>query len=461
MKDKKSKYFKRNMFALFCGAVGIQGMFVFVTNYAMIFFTNFLGISAGAAGIILLVSKIWDGINDPMFGVIIDKSRFKWGKTQPFLFWGGIITAIGLAFLFTVPSFGTAGRTAWAAIWYNVVGMAFTAATLSVVLQTSRGSSDTSERVNFSGIYVLGCSICGIIMAALATYLVQMFADTNPEKGYFCAAVISAIIGLVFVLTNVFTFKDCAVEEKEKVQIPKAKTSEMLKAVISSKYFLILVLACVISNLGQSVSLSGIIYYINYVLQKPELTAMILPINYIIMTLVGVLGSSGVFSKIPKKTLLYVSLFLTTGGCLIKIADASVAAFFAGTALSAVGSSILSLAYIPMLLDCADYAEYKTGVNCQALTLSGQSLFGKIGAGLATAIFGFIIQAGGFDGSAAVQSASAITSIRVACLYTPIPFLLIGMLILLTYKLNEKDMKTYREELARRVEESNSNTYQN
>ena len=461
MKGKKSKYFKRNMFALFCGAVGIQGMYVFVTNYAMIFFTNFLGISAGAAGIVLLVSKIWDGINDPMVGVIIDKSHLKRGKTQPFLFWGGIITAIGLAFLFTVPSFGTAGRTAWAAIWYNVVGMAFTAATLAVMLQTTRGSSDASERVNFSGMYTLGCAVCGVIMAALATQLVQAFADTNPEKGYFCAAVVSAVIGLVFVLANVFTFKDCAVEEEEKAQIPKAKTFEMLKAVISSKYFLILVLTCVISNLGFNVSLSGIIYYINYILKKPELTTMILPIDYIIMTFVGLLGSWGVFSKIPKKTLLYVSLFLMTGGYLIKIVDGGVVAFFAGTALSTIGCSIMYLVYTPMLLDCADYAEYKTGVNCQALTLSGQSLFSKIGMGLATAIFGFIIQAGGFDGAAAVQSASAITSIRVAYLYAPIPFLLIGMLILLTYKLNEKDMKTYREELARRVEENSSNTYQN
>ena len=461
MKDNESKYFKRNMFAVFCGSVGIQGMYVFVTNYSLMFFTNFLGISAGIAGFILMASKIWDGINDPMFGVIIDKSHFKWGKTQPFVFWGGIITAIALALLFTVPSFGTAGRTAWAAIWYNIVGMAFTAATLAVTLQTSRGSSHASERVNFSGIHVLGCSVCGVIMAALSTRIVQAFANTNPEKGYFYAAVVSAVIGLVFVIANIFTFKDCALEEEQQSQVPKAKTAEMLKAVISSKYFLILVLAFVISNLGQNVSLSGILYYINYVLEKPELTTLFLPMNYIIMTLVGVLGSSGVFSKFPKKTLTYISLFLMTAGYLIKIINTGVIAFFVGTALSAAGNSLLLLAYLPMLLDCADYAEYKTGVNCQALILSGQSLFSKIGMGLATAIFGCIIQAGGFDGTSAVQSATAITSIRAASLYAPLPFFLIGMLMLFAYKLNEKDMQTIREKLSRRKEENSSNTYQN
>ena len=135
--------------------------------------------------------------------------------------------------------------------------------------------------------------------------------------------------------------------------------------------------------------------------------------------------------------------------------------FFVGTALSAAGNSLLLLAYLPMLLDCADYAEYKTGVNCQALILSGQSLFSKIGMGLATAIFGFIIQAGGFDGTSAVQSATAITSIRAASLYAPLPFFLIGMLMLFAYKLNEKDMQTIREKLSRRKEENSSNTYQN
>lgn len=81
--------------------------------------------------------------------------------------------------------------------------------------------------------------------------------------------------------------------------------------------------------------------------------------------------------------------------------------------------------------------------------------------GLATAIFGFIIQAGGFDGTSAVQSATAITSIRAASLYAPLPFFLIGMLMLFAYKLNEKDMQTIREKLSRRKEENSSNTYQN
>lgn len=59
MKDNESKYFKRNMFAVFCGSVGIQGMYVFVTNYSLMFFTNFLGISAGIAGFILMASVLY------------------------------------------------------------------------------------------------------------------------------------------------------------------------------------------------------------------------------------------------------------------------------------------------------------------------------------------------------------------------------------------------------------------
>lgn len=172
---KSDRSFYRNLLSIALGSIGGQIMFVFMTNYASIFFTDFLGLSSGIVGTILLLSRIWDGINDPMCGILMERSNPRHGKIQTWMLCGGVVAAIGLVMIFTVPNLGNAGRAAWAAIAYNVMGMGFTAVMTATMLQIPRGAAHPNEQVPLSTAYSIAASVAGIVAGSIIVKLMAAF----------------------------------------------------------------------------------------------------------------------------------------------------------------------------------------------------------------------------------------------------------------------------------------------
>lgn len=444
----QSKYYRRNFMSIFLGGLGSQAMYVLMSNYSSIFFTDFLGISAAAAGLIFLLSRIWDAANDMICGVWIERSNPRLGKVQTFMAAGGVITAIGLVMLFTVPGLPLTGRVAWGAVSYNIVGMAFTAVTVATLLQMARGTDNSDERVSLTMSYTVSCSIAGIIMAALITSSMSIFGKTDMAKGYQMAAVISSVLGLVFLAGSVVLFKDRASELSIQAgkEEDKPEVLDMLKAVLKVPSFLIVVFASCITNLGYGVMASGMMYYLTYDLKKPELMALMLPAMYI-----GLFAGSIVaprFVRFGKKQMLYVALLLMLISVVPRLIFGDIGILpYLGYAITAAGSSFLLTYLNPTLVDCADYAEYKTGVHCQALALTGFTFVNKMTMGLASAILGFALQIGGYDGTAAMQTQKAVDMIHNVYFWPTIIACVIGAILLAFYKLDEKTMEEVRKAL--------------
>lgn len=439
MQNQKSKYFMRNWLAIFFGAVGSQTMYILMYNYSLIFFTNFLGISAGVAGTIFMLSRMWDAVNDPMCGTIIDKTDSRFGKTQPFMLGGGLITAIGLVMLFTIPNLSLTGKAVWGTVAYNMVGMAFTAVTVSTLVQMPRASRDSQERVHFSASYSIGCSITGILVAMAVTKGLSAFGTENPAKGYQIVALFSAVIGLVFLIGNVFLFKDQAAEEEKGKE--KAKVKEMIGAVLHTPPFLIVVLSSFIMSVGGGLSGGSLLYYVNYVLGKPELIQILLPLMYI-----GTFASSltaGYLSKFGKIKMYKVSLILVAVGMAGRVItrDSSIVTICIFYVIYNIGNGYMGTYLLPILMDCADYTEYKTGVKCEALTMTGFTLCGKMAAGIGTAVLGFALQAAGYNGQAAEQSTGAVRMITGMHVYSMVIFAIVGLALFSFYKLDAATME--------------------
>lgn len=446
MRSGRNTIFKRNWLAIFCGAVGSQTMYVFMYNYSLIFFTDFLGIAAGTAGTIFFLSRVWDAINDPMCGTLIDRTDTRFGKTQPFMLIGGVVTAIGLILLFTIPDLSLMGRTIWGTAAYNVVGMAFTAVTVSTLVQMPRSSRDAKERVYLSASYAIGCAITGIVVAAFVTKGLAVFGASEPAKGYQMVAIFSAVVGLAFLLGNVFLFRDQESAEEAGNQKEKPKVKEMVYAVVHSRQFLIGVLAFITFNFGAGISSGSMVYYLTYVLGKPEYMQMMLPLLY-----VGTFAASitaGYFLRFGKIRMCKISMVLFAVGYLGRAVaqDSNVIVMLGLYLLSNLGAGY-TVAYLnPILMDCADYTEYKTGIKCEALTLSGCTLCSKMAMGIGTALLGVVLQTAGYNGQAAVQTESALHAINGMYFYTAAGFALLGFVILFFYKLDEKTMAKVREE---------------
>jgi len=437
----KRKNFWRNWFAVFCGGVGSQTMYVLVINYSMLFFTDFLGIAAGTAGVIFAFSQAWDAINDPMCGALIDKNNSRWGKTQPFMLIGGIITALSLVALFTVPDISHIGKTIWGAAAYNLVGMAFTAVTVSTLVQMPRASKDAKERVNFSVSYSLSCALTGIVVSVIVTKALSYFGKTDPVKGYQTVAIISAVAGLVFLIGNVFLFRD---QETVSETSEKPAIKDMIKAIIHTPPFLVLVLAACCSNAGVGISAGALLYYVTYVLGEPEVMQLLLPVTYIAPLISSL--SAGYLAKFGKKRMLKISFLLMIAGYLVRVVtgDILLPVTIACYLLSNIGSGYMSNYVLPLLMDCGDYTEYKTGIKCEALTLSGYTLCSKMAVGIGTGLVGFGLQLGGYDGMAAVQSESAVRMISGMHLYPSIILSGVSFVLVFFFKLDEKLIEKIR-----------------
>ena len=417
-----------------------------MNSYTSIFFTDFLGISAGLAGTIFMFSRFWDAINDPMCGILVERSNPRHGKVQTWMFFGGILAAASLIMLFTIPELSQTGRTIWGTVAYNIFGMAFTAVTVAALLQMPRGTDQPKEQIHMNMSYTIGCSLTGIIVASFITNGLQSFGAGNAAKGYQTVALLTAVVGLAFVIGSVFTFRDQTAEIEASAHIANEtpRISDMLKAVLKVPSFFLVVLGSCIANLGMSVMSSSLLFYLTYVLEAPEKMAILLPVIYV-GTLIGSL-LAGPLARFDKKKMMIISLLIQAAGPLLRIvtADSGISMYF-GYAIMCIGNGLLITFLNPCLVDCADYAEYKTGIKCQGLSLTGCTLVSKMTMGIGTAVVGFGLDLGGYissvGGNAVTQPQSAKDAIYTMQFWPTVIAAVIGIVLLLFYKLDDETME--------------------
>ena len=180
------------------GDLGNTMFFGFIGSYLMLFYTDIVGISAAAVGTLLLVARIWDAINDPMIGTFIDsRPGSKKGKFKPYLWYFAIPVIISGILCFTTPSGASQGvKLAYAYVTYILFGMMYTCINIPYGSLSSVMTNDPVERTALSTFRSVGSLIGNLIIMAIVPVLV--FTNKVPtEKGFFVAAIVMGIIGLI------------------------------------------------------------------------------------------------------------------------------------------------------------------------------------------------------------------------------------------------------------------------
>lgn len=188
------------------GGIGFPYAVLMYSSVIMYYFTDILGISAAAAGILLLVARVWDGINDPMMGVIVDKTKSRWGKARPYIFAGGLILAVFNYLLFTNPGIeGEGGKLAWAYFTYIGFGMSYTVFVMALKVYASRLTKDRDEITKLSSMSFIGTSIASIFAALTLVSFTTKFAGEagDTARGYSVTALIAS--GLLVVGTLILS----------------------------------------------------------------------------------------------------------------------------------------------------------------------------------------------------------------------------------------------------------------
>lgn len=116
----------KNYFVYGLGNFASQLSWTMVSTYLSIFYTDVFGLGTGAVALLMLVAKIWDGINDPMMGTLMERTHTRWGRFRPYIVVGAAFLVIFTILTFTVPGFGSTGKLVYAYITYIGLGMSYT-----------------------------------------------------------------------------------------------------------------------------------------------------------------------------------------------------------------------------------------------------------------------------------------------------------------------------------------------
>lgn len=423
--------------AMMLGGMGGVPLFAIISSFLTYFYTNTIGLHAGAVGMIILVSKVFDGASDLLLGNIIDKTRTKQGVCRPWVMRVSIFGAVGILALFTVPDVGVTAKLIYVFLSYNISQtLIYTIMQLSL---TSLPTYMTRDTVQQTGLFVwssIGQSIMTIVISTVTLNLVQSFG--GGQKAWIIAAVIYAVLSAVFIFIAGFVCKERVNPDEITNGEAKVPFLTVLKSILKNKYWFE-VLAIVIFGAGVYVaSLQMHTYYAQYILGDVTLAGMMNMAYTLPLLFVGILLLP-LSQRFKKRNIMLTGVAIQLAGCLIIIlVPGSLPVLMAATVMKSIGQSCAATMYMPMLGSAIEYGQWKTGIRSQAALMGANGAGQKIGQGLISALLGGIMGLAGFDGMAAEQSARAISSVSGLYLYIPLVLTIVEIIIVILYDLDKK-----------------------
>ena len=391
----KEKYLKTSELASFSTAgFGRSMIYNMMSMFLLIFYTDAAQLRPADAGLLILVARIFDAANDPIMGIIVDKTRTKFGKLRPYLLFSPVLIAITTALLFYVPDLEYGGRLAYAYATDLIWGICFTIQDVPFWGMSSVVSPLESERTKLLSTARIFCTIGGIVPTLLVPVLRTAI---GVKQGYF-------ISGLVFALVGASLSSLAFFGTKERIEQPreKATTKDIVSAFFKNKPLLLLIVASILGSTMMMVQTAGS-YISTYLLEDTG----ILPKD-LVMTVMTVAIGAGMLAAMALMPVLRkrFSLKAIYIGAAIFGAVAHGVFYLTGYAniylllvlLVIIGLplGIFNVITYALVADSVDYLEYKTGKRSEGVCFACQTFISKLTAGISTFITSLVLDYIGF-----------------------------------------------------------------
>ena len=433
MSNSVKTYTKKEAAGFLTGMFGQNLIYNVVATGLYFYFQNVICLPAMALGWIMAIARVWDAINDPMMGTIVDKTHTKWGKCRPYLIIFPAIIGVITILTFINGNYAEASSTtqkvlivAWAAVSYIAWGMCFTVCDIPLWGITSLMTEDEHDRSKILGLarMVAGIGGIGVVIVPVAQGLAGAFGD-DMQKGFIVTAIIFTVVASIcFEFAGIFTRE--RVEKSEKSYTFK----ENFKIMFSNKPFRQILISGILRSPIQLLMIVAMTlftyYYANGNLMNvlvTDETGAIKGIDFKILIglasvalglFVGQFVAMGItpalIKKIEKKTLynfysiagavpfVLIFVFYKVSGGDLTTTFWSIAVGVCMLFASASFGGINVLQSV-MIADCVDYEEYTNGVRTDGVFFSGQSFITKLSAGIATLISSGVFAYVGYSGT--------------------------------------------------------------
>lgn len=415
------------------GDLACNLLFQLVSAYLMFFYTDVAGISLGAVGVIMLVSRVVDAVTDPMMGVIVDKTNTKWGKARPYILWMSVPFALMGIAMFYVPAFSGTGKFVYAMITYILFCVAYTALNIPYTTMLSCMTDNESDRLSFNMFKGLGSNIGGFIVMGGTLALVGAIGGGNQAKGFLGTVTIFGIVGVVLLFICFKNTKERIFpSEKEKISVV-----DSLKTAAKNKYWIILSVLVFVTFTGMIIKSQSTMYFTKYYLENEGIASTLMTLPTIVAFLMTFMIPY-LAKKLGKRNCVIIGNLCTIAGAVvISLAGKSIEVIIAGTLLAAIGTGAGIGVIFVMGAETVDYTEWQTGKRPQGIMTAIQGFMCKLGMACAGIIGAQILSAGGYVENA-VQTESAISAIRISFIWVPAIASALIVILLLFYDLDKK-----------------------
>lgn len=379
----------REMFGHAIAGFGQNLIFGLWSNYMLVFYTDIFGIAAGTASIIMLLTRVWDGINDPMMGSIADRTRTKWGRYRPWLLFMAPVIVIFLVLNFSSPDLSPTLKVVYAGITYVMMSMAFTAVDVPYWTMPAAMSSDVKKRSRIISFSRMSTTLAATILGIIAIPLIHALGQGDKQKGYMMTALAVGLIGAGFYLIGFC----CIREHVQPALNQKITFKSSVKAIIQNKPLLLLLCCGLLGNIGTMLKQGMVIYYVKDCVGSENLIP-----TFSLLFLPGMIFGL-IIAPVFAKRFDSKSVFI---GARVFGIIVDVIFFFAGFeniplvmflyALTSIPLGISSVVSATMLTNTIEYAEWKFGNRQEGLISSTQTLTAKIGMALSAGVIGAVLE---------------------------------------------------------------------
>ena len=425
--------------AYFVGECGSCGMFYYLTiTLSTYFFTDVMHLSATTLGAIIIASRIFDGVSDLIVGSLVDCTHTRWGKARPWVLLSTLPYALAMVLLYCLPAtWTTAHQVAYVVITYNLaVTICYTVENIPWGSLPALMTRDKVQRSQMHSIRMLASPLGSAIGVSTAMPLIS--AMGGRQQDWITVMSILAVVGILCNIFAVVVIKERVVSQPEEAAQNKKNNRKDIPSAVHNPYWWVAILITLVWNTFSVATATLTPYYTKYFLLNAQITTAINNAQTITMAL-SAFSCYWLTKKLEKSTILKGTMVISLAGQLLLISNAlNLTVILVGTVLRSVGFGCMGAYMFAMATDAIEYGHWFTGHRAESTTYSAVGIGNKLGVLLGSGILTILLGAAGYDGTLAVQSASAMAMIRFLYLWTPVVLAVVTIVIMCCYRLDKR-----------------------
>ena len=432
------------------GAFGKDLVYMLISGYLLYYYNAVLGMDSAFIGTVLMIARVFDAVNDPAMGIVVAKTKTKWGRFRPWILCGTILNAVTIYALYATPvQMDMTGKKIWLVVFYFAWGITYTLMDIPFWSVIPAVTEPGSDREGLTSLARTCAGIGDAIPTVLTMVLVPMFSASEVIADYRIGfkwwALIIAVIFVISEAVCVREIKEKPIEQEESAM----HISDMFKSLIKNDQAVTVVVSILLVYTALNICANLVLYFFQFDVGNDGAYSIFAGVAFVAQVVVMMIIPA-LRKKFSKNHLFLFGFIIQIAGFLVIIVMALTHMYTPATwfvlcipgIMIYAGYGILNVIMIVFLSDSVDYGEYKNGTREESIIFSMQTFTVKLASGFAVFLAGLVLEWIHLDVNSAVQQASTLKGLLMWMTLPSVVLLVIGIIVYRSkYKLDDAKMQ--------------------